>query len=299
MKVSNLTNQEWQNQIDQYQKITFFHTPTWYEIWSKVNEFNYKAILFEFSNSQSAILPISWLRGRSYFKKFYHSSPIGTYGGLVSLSKLDDKNIESIYKYLLKYKRLTLCSNPLQDYLKNHLKKTDSTYLLTLEEPLDEIITRWSSNHKRCLKKGLQNNLTVRIGKTIDEWRNYYELYQLSQNRWKNPTNNFKFNLFEQFQKIHSKNCRLWLCYKGDTLIAGTICFYQNFHAVYWHGSSDSNFFDLKPNHVIHYEIIKHAKKANFIWYDLNPSGGHESVEKFKKGFGGKQTFFTRLNINQ
>ena len=34
------------------------------------------------------------------------------------------------------------------------------------------------------------------------------------------------------------------------------------------------------------YEAIKDASERGITWFDFNPSGGHEGVWDFKKGFG-------------
>jgi lipid II:glycine glycyltransferase (peptidoglycan interpeptide bridge formation enzyme) len=34
------------------------------------------------------------------------------------------------------------------------------------------------------------------------------------------------------------------------------------------------------------YEVIKDACEQGYFWFDFNPSGGHEGVKSFKKGFG-------------
>ena len=38
--------------------------------------------------------------------------------------------------------------------------------------------------------------------------------------------------------------------------------------------------------HLLMYTAIEHACRNGYSWFDFNPSGGHEDVAAFKKGFG-------------
>ena len=68
--------------------------------------------------------------------------------------------------------------------------------------------------------------------------------------------------------------------------MAGALCFYQNRHAVYWHGASRTEASELRPANLLHAQIARHAREAGYAVYDLNPSGGHEGVLRFKRSFG-------------
>ncbi|MFH1541891.1 MAG: peptidoglycan bridge formation glycyltransferase FemA/FemB family protein [bacterium] len=81
--------------------------------------------------------------------------------------------------------------------------------------------------------------------------------------------------------------------YQGKP-IAAVIVFCFGKKIWYMYGASSSEYRNLMPNHLLHWEIIKWAKERNYEKYDLwgipaNPHEGHPlwGVYRFKKGFNG------------
>jgi hypothetical protein len=42
----------------------------------------------------------------------------------------------------------------------------------------------------------------------------------------------------------------------------------------------------MRPNIILHSEIIRQCCEQGCRYYDFNPSGGHEGVDRFKALFG-------------
>jgi lipid II:glycine glycyltransferase (peptidoglycan interpeptide bridge formation enzyme) len=81
--------------------------------------------------------------------------------------------------------------------------------------------------------------------------------------------------------------------------IAGALCFYAQKHAVYWHGAALQSHFSLRPVNLLMSEIIRHACEEGHQWFDLNPSGGHPGVKKFKESLGAQALKAPVINFHR
>ena len=95
--------------------------------------------------------------------------------------------------------------------------------------------------------------------------------------------------MFEIIYERHSPQIKLWLAHIDGKAVSGAICFYNNKHVVYWHGASLSDHAALRPANLLQAQLIEDAYRNGFWWYDFNPSGGLEGVEKFKTSFGARK----------
>ena len=79
---------------------------------------------------------------------------------------------------------------------------------------------------------------------------------------------------------------------KQKTIIAGVLALYCNSTILYWHGSSLREYFDHYPNNLLHAEIVRDGCMQGYRLYDLNPSGGHPGVVKFKESLSARRVDF-------
>ena len=286
MKVETINIQEWNAYLEQCSTATFFHTPDWYQLWKHYKGQEYQTFQFNFPSGNSAIIPLAKEKKHRRLFTYYVSSPGGTYGGPVSKGILVTKEILAIEQYLLKFKYITIRNNPLQPVLNGLINKKESTQILNLKLSWEAIFKKWSKGHASAAKKSMREGITFRTAH-LSEWESYFEIYLKTLSRWEQPpARPYTWDLFSHLQKIDEQKSKLWLAFKGDLPVAGALCFYFQKHVVYWHGASLEDYQAFKPVHGLQMHIIKEAIQKGYHWYDFNPSGGHDGVVRFKKGFG-------------
>ena len=291
MQVKKINNSEWWDFIKDCPSATFFHTPDWYQVWEDYKGNNYEARLFSFKSGRQALLPLSSTKRLKGLLKAYSSGPAGTYGGIISKDQLSKQEIKQLKKYLRGFSALQIRINPLDPIFENsYFSRKDFTQMIDLSQEWKFILKLWSKGHYSAAKKGIRQGVQVKIAAKND-WKIYYDIYQDSRRRWgEKASNNYLWKLFNLLSQLNSDVCKLWLAIKDENIVSGCLCFYYNKHVVYWHGASLEKYFHLRPVHVLQYNIIKDAIELGYSWYDFNPSGGHEGVVKFKKGFGTKKS---------
>ena len=290
---SKANDSEWDSIWKNCEYSTYFHSREWAKIWDKYTNgrIQPKPILITFSDGKKALLPFSRQRILRGLSKQYISSPAGTFGGWISQDKLNINHGQLLVDYSCrKLDSIIWRLNP-YDKIVSQCKlpkiKNDETHALNLEDGFDSIYHSWTKGHKSAARKARKAKIIIQKADSQEHWKKYFEIYEDSLQRWgAEATSRYEWNLFEILNRLNSENIELWLAKYEEKIIAGALCFYSKNHVVYWHGAALSDYFNMRPVNLLMYEIIKDACAKNYLWFDFNPSGGHEGVKSFKKSFG-------------
>lgn len=285
--IKKASKEEWDELVEKDLFSTYSQTREWYEIWSEYTGLHISTKLILFKNGKKVLLPLAYSKYLKGILKTYFSSPNG-FGGFITNELLNNEERKILFNILNNFNSLMLINNPFNDILE-HFKgwtKEDFTQIINLEQGFEVIFKKWRKGHICDVKKGMNAGLTIVEAKSLDEWKDYFHVYQDSIIRWGDTaSSNYSLNLFEIMYKKNSPKIKLWLAKDNNKIISGALCFYHNKHVCYWHGAGLKEYFHLHGGHLLQYYIIKDACDKGFKWYDFNSSGGHENVIKFKNGF--------------
>ncbi|MBW4643034.1 MAG: GNAT family N-acetyltransferase [Goleter apudmare HA4340-LM2] len=286
-------NDEWDLIWSQCDYATYFHSREWAEIWNAYTQGKIRPepILVLFSDGKKALLPFSVKKIFKGLVNNYISSITGTFGGWISNYQLEEEHVNLLLElFTSKFNNFYLRFNPYNEmFSKIELNSLiyDETYVLNLNKGFEKIYQGWARGNKSSTKKAIKEGVFVRVASTIDDWNDYYQVYEDSLRRWADKASSkYEWDLFKEIFQRNSNNYKLWLAIYKNQVISGILCFYAKKHAVYWHGATLEDFFHLRPVNILMYESIKSACEQGYSWFDFNPSGGHEGVKEFKKRFG-------------
>jgi hypothetical protein len=279
---------------------TYFHSREWAEIWSRYSKskMSLTPFLIMFSDGKRALLPFSCLTKEGVMpiligtRRLYVSSPECTYGGWISADKLDYSHARLLLNLLKrKFNNLFWRMNPYDNIaIESGVRISDEgeTHAINLEKGFDAIASNMSRDHRRGIKKAIQNGVSVRIASSIKDWLDYYQVYEITVRRWGNRLlgDKYSWELFHDIFRRNSPNVELWLAIYQDKVISGELCFHSKNHFVCWHGASLEAYFNIRPRNLLLYEAIKNACEKGYFWFDFNPSAGLKGVKAFKEGFG-------------
>lgn len=246
-------------------------------------------------NGASFVLPLTSRKGLKGLTKNYDLCPGSTYGGWLGDTAPDAETTRALTEMILKQcGNLTWRLNPIdpaseQLDLEWHLDET--THLLDLEAGPEHLLRRMCRGHRSSINKATRAGVAISLAETIDDWREYYDVYVDSLRRWgSRATSNYQWAMFESLARRAGPNVRLWVARVQGKIVAGAVCFASKQHAVYWHGAALDSFFHLRPVNLLLFEVARHATAEGKRWFDFNPSGPHEGVARFKRGFGAVET---------
>jgi len=288
---------EWDETWQQCSYATYFHSREWAEIWESYThrKLSVNPIIIIFSDNKKAVLPLLLERNILGRKNIFISSAAGTYGGWISADGLTEGHAKCLVKYLTEeLGKIVWRINPFDHLLKNFELtscKNDYTYAINLNPGLEAIFKTWTKGHRSAVTKARREGINVKIAKTIEDWKDYYKVYQETLKRWgRKKTSQYNWRIFEYMYKQYSSNINLWLASYQNRIIAGALCLYAKTHVVYWHGAALEDYFHIRPTNFLIYKIIEDCCKK-YTWFDFNPSGGHVGVSAFKKSFGTEKLY--------
>jgi len=292
MKIENkISLADWQEAADKCEHATFFHTPVWSEIFAKTYKY-YKpsARKFIFKDGKEAILPLMKISRLKGMINAYVSNVAGTYGGYISRSILSTDQIEQIFNNLRSpaISKVTITGNPLNKYNApiTYGAMPCSTHILNLQEGIDALWDKWGYQMKKAIKKASEAGMEYRIAENLDEWREYFAIYEQALEKWGDrASSRYPFSLFENFFNSENKNIKLWLATLNGKIIGGHLYLYHNYHCAEWHSCFLDEFLELGTRRYLIHQTILDACSKNIKYYDLSPSGGHQGPEQFKQRF--------------
>jgi CelD/BcsL family acetyltransferase involved in cellulose biosynthesis len=289
--------------VDDCPYATFYHTPLWHRLAVESGAAHKdRAFGVEFDNGTRALLPL--LQKRRMLQE-YVSTFAGCYGGLVADGPIPDEAAATFFEHVLSLrgKQFLFTSNPLASpvaspSLRSDDVEADFTHILELDGDLDAIVDGYSRGHRSSLKKGRREGVVTRTTHSVDGYRKYFEAYEASMDRWgKDPSTGYSWDFFANacaLSQEYPETITLWLATVDDDVASGALIFRWNQHVSYWHGAAHEEYFDYRPNNVLHTDIISAALDDGYRYYDFNPSGGHDGVAQFKSRFGAQKQSLER-----
>lgn len=297
----------WEEIMRNCEYATFYHSPTWIKVLEKTYpQYSNATVGFTLSTGNRAIFPLVAEHSKGIlFKKVKHKSMApGVYGGVMAERRLTPDESGSIFEYLTStdITDLKVVENPQEHYEfpKSFFAKSLFTQIITLEADFEQLRRRFSRGQKSNIKQAQKKGATIRRASSLEDYEHYYHIYQETLKRWgKQAGTSYPWELFLNLFETRDSDIKLWLAEKNRKIIAGVFALYCNYTILYWHGCSLQEYFDHYPNNLLHMEIIKDGCVRGYKVYDLNPSGGHEGVVKFKESFSAKRVDFKAYHWKQ
>lgn len=205
-----------------------------------------------------------------------------------------------------------------------HTMHPEKTSVLDLTLSEEGLLKAMQSKTRYNIKIAQKNNVEVRELDSIEPFlellhetssRNKFHLhpdtyYGRLFSFFSEPQKSIGINphTLSQNQKLHKNtdtdpntNCeilnsakgvgvKIFGAFLGNTLLAADMVIFYGKRATYLHGASSSDHRNLMAPYLLHWEIMKNAKKSGFSEYDLWGIDEKKwpGVTRFKEGFGGK-----------
>lgn len=180
-----------------------------------------------------------------------------------------------------KYKLIELAFNETNVGWKGELRRN---VVLDLSPSYEELHSKFSSNHKRNLKKVFKEL----VFRTAD-LRSVWELFKSNKGQ---SLNKFNEVTFEHLSRIfHSKmDVEVMGAYEGDELLTGMVLVrFQKRHIFLFSGNSDRG-KELKGMYgLINREIEQLAGSEGIFDFE---GSNDDNLARFYKGFGGREVFY-------
>jgi hypothetical protein len=150
---------------------------------------------------------------------------------------------------------------------------------------------RLRENTARNIRKAQKEGVTVEMGRSLEDLRDFYRLHCLTRKRLGVPPQPYRF-----FEKLHEHVISQGfgftaLARHGETVVAAVVCLHFGDHAVYKYGASDLKYQQLRANNLLFWEAIKRCAAEGFRYFSFGRTDlDNEGLLSFKDGWGGSRT---------
>ncbi len=196
-------------------------------------------------------------------------------------------DVEDVVKLENCYKAQKLCAAH-AEYMPGHTLMID----LSLSE--DQILKQMKPKGRYNIKVAERHGVTVDL-KCMKDIDVFYKLFNETTERdgFNGHPKEYYRNMLDV---LGSRNAKLWIAYLKEKPLAAAIVTYFKDTATYYFGASSGDDRNVMAPYLLHWEIMRDAKKHGYKHYDLfgiapDLKGQHPwaTVSEFKLKFGGKR----------
>jgi hypothetical protein len=289
---------EWLACCEQDDRATFFHTPYWSELFERgyVNRYRAEPRLIRFCDATAAVVPMVVNRHWGGMFRTTCSMPGGTFGGVLFRGDLSPEKEAAVMAQFDNHASLLLRENPYRPFtiLPSNCRCIDEhTRTVDLTPGYEPVWKRATAAHRNAVRNAVRSGVEVCEAENADDWDTYVAVYHESIGRWKQRRifsgASYPAGFFGQIEQLPPSLRTLYLAKVKGRCIAGILCFYWGQRAVVWHGAGRAGDFSLHPNNLLYDRAIARSVERGCAWFDCNPSGGLEGVDKFKQYLGAQR----------
>lgn len=136
---------------------------------------------------------------------------------------------------------------------------------------------------KKNIRKALKNNLKIMIDNQLEFFDEFKKIYYLTMDRY-NSNQSYYFDA-EFFNILTKENTKLFHVLYEDKIISTELVLYDKLCCYSFLGGTLSEFFNLRPNEIMKYEIMKWGHSQRLKYFVLGGGyGNDDGIFIYKKG---------------
>ncbi len=278
----------WDDQIQQFDDYTIFHSSNWAKLLSNSYGYRLKYFIIEENGFLKSLFPMMMIN--SYFTgKRAVSLP---YSDFCKPLLSSNEKLELFLKEILKVGR--------NENLKSVEFKTDENLLsdyqpsvfqyrhkLKLGKSEEELLSSFKKGTKYHIKKGTKDGIEVQIDNSFNSLKMFCQMNYVTRKRHGLPPQPDYF-FSSLYKYLISKNFGfIALAKKENQIVAGAIYLTFGKKILYKYSASYPEYIYLNANNVIMWEVIRHAISNNFKEIDFGiTESSNEGLRVYKNGWG-------------
>lgn len=169
--------------------------------------------------------------------------------------------------------------------LTKYSSKPIGTFIIDLKQDMESIWKSFKQQNRTQIRFAQKNGVSVRQA-NMDDLKEWWGIYLETANRGK-----FVRQRYEMVEELFKNTdiSRLFVAAIDDRIAAGIFILIHH-TPLYWIGGSLPEYWNLRPNNLIQWEIIKWAHSRGYAFYDMGGAVVNEEhgPTRFKQQFAGK-----------
>jgi serine/alanine adding enzyme len=274
----------WRQVVDELSQSNLAHSPEWFTVVRTAYGHDPLYLSAEAGEGCLGLLPAFVVR-RPFFGTVVTSMPFLDAGGPCSPSAAvaqvlvehligEARRVGARVVELRCTERLTLASQPMEHKVN-----------LTLDLPADSgrLWGDLDSSLRNKIRKGERSGLSVEFGRT-EKLAPFYDVFAARMRDLGSPVHARGF--FRAVLDSFGNRARIALVRKGSTPVGGLVALaFKDSLVVPW-SSCLKEYFSLRPNMLLYWEILQTACREGFRHFDFGRSSRHSGTYWFKRQWG-------------
>lgn len=289
--------ERWNQCVHSFDDYDVFYLHEYVLAFMNENKKNGVPVLLYYENGADRAINVVFKRDVAFDEKLQGKIPAETYYDLVSpygyggfwgnISDYDELN--KTYNafcvsqhYICEFVRFELFSDYYAHY-DGEVETRTHNVVRNLEMPLDEMWMDFKQKVRKNVKKATGYNLEILIENTDAHLEDFLDIYYATMAR-SNAEKDYYFSkqFFQTINKMQDNIMYFHVLYEGKVISTELVIFgAENCYS--YLGGTNSEYFDLRPNDFMKYEIIKWAKEKGLKNFALGGGyGADDGIFKYK-----------------
>lgn len=297
IKTIQINNEKWNDYVKKVPNYDVFYLKEYVFSFMKENRENGEPLLIIYENGEDYAINVVFRRDISeteYFdgklekgKYFDLISPYG-YGGFLG-NVSDYKKVDLEYEeycrqsgYICEFVRFELFSDYYR-FFAGEVETRTHNVIRDLDMGLDDIWMDFKQKVRKNVKRATKNGLQIIIENTDEHLKDFLDIYYSTMDRC-DAQNSFFFSK-EFFEEITLMNENIMYFYAvyDDKIVSAELVIYGSENCYSYLGGTNSEYFNVRPNDFLKYEIIKWSKEKGLKNYVLGGGyGADDGIFQYK-----------------
>ena len=287
----------WNSVVRSFANYDVFYLNEYVSAFMNEEEKNGVPVLLLYENGEDRAINVVFRRDISKDDKLAGKIETGKYYDLISpygyggfLGQIDDyQALNNIYNtfciehgYICEFVRFELFTN-YHEYYDGEVETRTHNVVRSLEMPLDDMWMDFKQKVRKNVKKANSFGLQIIIENTDEHLQDFLDIYYSTMDR-SNAENEYYFSK-EFYQTINSMrdNIMYFHVVHEGKVISTELVIYGSENCYSYLGGTNRDYFDMRPNDFLKYEIIKWAKEKGLKNFVLGGGyGSDDGIFKYK-----------------
>lgn len=266
---------------------TPFHRPAWVTSVAEACDHDWVYLIVEDTQSDiHAVLPLHMVHS-ALFGRALVSSGFAVGGGILSKSSdaiqlLADAAWQFAERH--SFPSIELRGGPAPDPNWQEKNGVYAGFVNDLSDNDDNQLLAIPRKQRAEVRKGLKNNLEIRVGTSEQDQRDHYAVYSESVRNLGTPV--FPFELFSKVLKSFGSEVDILTVLSDQKPVASVLSLYHNNTVMPYWGGGTWEARRLRANDIMYYALMNHARGRGCKRFDFGRSKVGTGAYSFKKNWG-------------
>jgi FemAB-related protein (PEP-CTERM system-associated) len=266
---------------------TPFHRTAWVESVANACDHDWRYIVAEDQNGElQAVLPLHLIHS-PLFGRALVSSGFAVGGGILSDSELGTELLaDAAWQFAQRHSfpSVELRGGPVPGGDWQHKTGTYAGFVKDLADNDEDQLLAIPRKQRAEVRKGLKNNLEIRVGSGSQDRSDHYAVYSESVRNLGTPV--FPSNLFSAVLDAFGDDADILTVLEDGNPVASVLSLYHNGVVMPYWGGGTWDARRLRANDIMYYALMNHARNRGCNRFDFGRSKTRTGAFSFKKNWG-------------